>query len=404
MQATRRRGQLRRLPNGRWRVRIQGRQPFSGTYETKDLADRALTEEVGRRYQGQVIESTRLPILALLEEWVSAISPTIRPRTLHDYRSLIRRYLVGAPVATVALRDAQPHHLHRPILALVNHGKTTAARQLHALMRQAFRWAVRARRLTWNPMDAVSPPRVPRQVQAVFSPEQASQLVAEAADDPLGPLWILQLGTGLRGGEALALRWGDIQRETLFVQRNLVVLSGPANWALAEPKSRSGIRHVALPRSVVAALARQRRRVAEMRLQAGSGWSAHDLIFPSASGTPLDPGNVRRRWKRFCQRAGLPVVRLYTLRHTCASLLLASGGSPKAIAESLGHSNVVMLMQTYAHTHVAERRALASVMDGHMSGDPCPPSGLGISSLLSRERPALAGLADTASDMSHGSA
>ena len=72
-------------------------------------------------------------------------------------------------------------------------------------------------------------------------------------------------------------------------------------------------------------------------------------------------------WKRFCLRAGLPPVRLYTTRHTCATLLLASGENPKAIAEVLGHANVVMLLQVYAHPLAEDRRRIAATLGKALS-------------------------------------
>jgi len=314
---------------------------------------------------------SRLPsstVLELLTDWLGFANLRIRPRTQHDYAGLIRRYVADTPLAVRPLVDLEPGDLQHPISQLAVAGHVIAARHLYVLLRQAFKWAMKARKVSWNPMDAVSPPRLPRRTQAVFTRDQALKLIAEAPSDPLGNLWITMLGTGVRVGEALALKWSDLEGEVLSVQRNLVELPGRGNPALfGEPKSASGFRQIVLPEVVGAALGRQRDLATQRRREAGRRWREHDLVFPTCVGTPHNSGNIRARWKRFCLRAGLPPVRLYTTRHTCATLLLASGENPKAIAEVLGHANVVMLLQVYAHPLAEDRRRIAATLGKALS-------------------------------------
>jgi integrase len=97
-------------------------------------------------------------------------------------------------------------------------------------------------------------------------------------------------------------------------------------------------------------LAVHKRQQAEARLQAGASWHAHDLVFCSEEGTPLSIPNLTYRYFRpILEKAELPRIRLYDLRHTCATLLLMAEENPKVVSERLGHSTIVLTLDTYSH-------------------------------------------------------
>jgi len=81
------------------------------------------------------------------------------------------------------------------------------------------------------------------------------------------------------------------------------------------------------------------------------------LIFASTIGTPMEPRNVDRAWHATRARAGLPWLRLHDLRHACATFLLASGASPRTVMKTLGHSQIALTMNTYAHVLAEVERA-----------------------------------------------
>jgi integrase len=114
-------------------------------------------------------------------------------------------------------------------------------------------------------------------------------------------------------------------------------------------KTTTGRRPVALGADVVALLRKHRAEQAETRLRAGPLWQQLDLVFPNAFGGYLEGGTVERVFNRVCERAGVPRIRLYDLRHTSASLLLASGVHPKIVSERLGHASVNLTLSTYSH-------------------------------------------------------
>jgi integrase len=201
-----------------------------------------------------------------------------------------------------------------------------------------------------NPTDLVELPKVARAEMGVLSPEDASAFLRAASDMPFGLLFEFALVTGMRPEEYLALQWPDIdlERGTATIQRALV--RRKRVWTFEEPKTSRSRRTVPLPRQVVRKLADQRRRQAEARLKAGGSWQAHNLVFCSETGTPLSIPNLTYRYFRpILEKAGIPRIRLYDLRHSCATLLLMAEENPKVVSERLGHSTVVLTLDTYSH-------------------------------------------------------
>lgn len=158
--------------------------------------------------------------------------------------------------------------------------------------------------------------------------EESKQLLSAVADDRLFAFYAVALAMGLRRGEALGLRWDDIDFDTgvLHVRRALQYVD--KQLAFVDPKTTRSRRSIPMPDVCIRALTAHRSRQAEERLAAGPRWTDHNLVFPSVIGTPLDPRNVSRRFIELCKVAGLRHIRLHDLRHTCAHPAPRSGRRP----------------------------------------------------------------------------
>jgi integrase len=98
-------------------------------------------------------------------------------------------------------------------------------------------------------------------------------------------------------------------------------------------------------------------------MAAGARWQERGFVFTSGIGTPIEPRRVTREFKALLKSAGLPVIRLHDLRHSCATLLLVQGVSPRVVMETLGHSQVSLTLNTYSHVLPALQRDAATKMD-----------------------------------------
>jgi len=171
----------------------------------------------------------------------------------------------------------------------------------------------------------------------------------------------------LRLGEALGLRWADVDLEAgeLHVRQALQRIDGELQFV--EPKSERSRRTVALPEVAVKVLKRHRNRQRKERLKAGSWWNKSGLVFTSTVGTALDERNVRKAFKAILRGGKLPTIRIHDLRHTCASLLLAQDVNPRVVMETLGHSQVSLTLDTYSHVLPPLQQEAAREMDAVLS-------------------------------------
>jgi integrase len=181
---------------------------------------------------------------------------------------------------------------------------------------------------------------------------------------------------GLRQGEALGLKWSDVDLEpgTLRVQRQLqrVRRDGDRSGKLefSEPKNASR-RTVGLPRRAITALSGHRKRQLEERLKAGSEWQETGLIFTTTKGTPLDAQNVvNRSYKPLLKKAGLPNVRFHDLRHSCLSLLAQRGEPIRDLQALAGHATAAFTLQRYTHHYDASARRTADAMGDILPDEP----------------------------------
>ena len=196
-----------------------------------------------------------------------------------------------------------------------------------------------------------------------LNPAQARTLLHHCATHRLGPLFTIALSLGLRLGEALGLRWSDVDfdKGLLQVRRTLQRIKGGV--AFSEPKTARSYRTLVLPDVAISTLTAHRVRQLEQRLAAGQRWGGHDLVFTNGDGNPLDRANVRKQFHRLLQTAGLPQIRIHDLRHTAATLLMLQGVNPRTVMELLGHSDVTMTLNTYSHVLASLKQDAARRMD-----------------------------------------
>lgn len=234
---------------------------------------------------------------------------------------------------------------------------------LHAILRRSLRQALRWGLVTRNVATLVDAPRVRRPEIRPLTPDQARTFLDAVAGDRNEALYTVALAVGLRLGEALGLRWDDVDLDAGETHvRHTLQRRGPG-WELVEPKTNRSRRTVPFPGVVLTALRAHRTRQLKERLWAGTRWQEHGFVFTSTIGTPLTGSGVSAQFHAVLVAAGLPHQRFHDLRHACASLLLAQGVAPRVVMEILGHSQISLTMNTYSHVIPDLTRDAADRMD-----------------------------------------
>ena len=279
------------------------RQASKGGFRTQKDAQRHLASVVVSVGDGTYVEPSKQPLARfMVDEWLPAISATVRPLTHHRYSGLVRTYVVGRDVGGVPLRSLSAGHINGLYAELEAEGLSIATRRLtHAVLRRALNDAVRWGKLARNPATAADPPSLPRTRVKSWTARELRRFLAHVAVDRLFALWRLGATTGMRRGELLGLSWQlvDLGGATLRVEQQII--PNPAKCPHCEhlhscsfgpPKSQRGERTIALDRETVDALRNHRAAQILERDLAGSAYVDHDLVFADELGGPIHPQRI----------------------------------------------------------------------------------------------------------------
>lgn len=197
-----------------------------------------------------------------------------------------------------------------------------------------------------------------------WNAQQLKEFLASVKDERLSPLWHLLAMTGMRRGEALGLRWEDVDLEAgrLSVRRALIPMG--AAVIVSEPKTAKSRRSIALDPGTVEALKAQAQRQLDDQDEWGQAWNDSGLVFTREDGEAWHPEVVSRLFRQAMKRSLLPVVRLHDPRHTHATLALRAGIHLKVVSERLGHATIAITLDTYSHAIPAmQEEAAAKIAD-----------------------------------------
>jgi len=380
-----RQGSVKRDSTGRWGFVVDVR-PMGGEgrkqlrrrgFKTKAEANDALTTLLAEvQTDGAYREPSKQSVRDFVDEWLETISPTVREATHYSYTRNLALHVVPT-LGDLPLRAVDAGVLNRLYADLLADGNKArdgglsprSVRYVHTIVHRAFKDAVRWGRLRVNPSDTADPPKAAAaaapEVQAWEAPTLSGFLTRSRDDqDRYFPLWLFLATTGMRRGEALGLRWSDLDLDgaTAAVRQTVVVVAHQVR--MSTPKTAKGTRTVALDPATVTALRAHRKAQAEERMLIGAGWRDLDLVFPKVDGEPLHPERVSREFSRRVERWELPSLTLHGLRHTWATLALSAGVHPRIVQERLGHSTIAVTLGTYSHVTKGMQDDAASKVAG----------------------------------------
>jgi integrase len=329
----------------------------------KEVADK-LRQALQDHTSGLPIDPKRMSLSDFLTSWLEdSVKPSVRVTTYENYKTLVNTHIMPS-LGQVQLQKLSPQQIQQFLNYKLESGLSTRTVQyLLVLLRRSLGLAVKWALVQRNVALLVDPPRVKSKVIQPFTPAQARQFLEALRGDKFEALYTVALALGLRRGEALGLRWDDIDWEkgTLTIRASLQRAEGKLQ--LLEVKTDRSRRVVKLPKLALLALKSHRTRQLEDRLLAGARWKEHGLVFPTGIGTPYDPRRLNEDFEKALKRAGLPRIRFHDLRHSAATLLLAQGVPVKTISELLGHSTTRMTLDVYAHVLETMKQEAADSMD-----------------------------------------
>jgi integrase/predicted RNA-binding Zn-ribbon protein involved in translation (DUF1610 family) len=336
------------------------RRAIKGGFTTRKECEAALAKVLAALETQSFTPPTRVTVKQFLTgEWLPTVKGRLRPTTYSSYVMLTREHILPR-LGALQLQKLTPGAINSLYAHLLEHGRVhgggplsaSSVRRVHAVLQKACHDAVRWGRLSVNPTTAADPPKASAEHHdrlPVWTAEQLAAFLAAVANDRLFALRRLLAMTGMRRGEALGLSWQDLDMESgsVSIRRAWIAVNGAAQFA--EPKSRSSRRTIALDPATLAVLKAHAARQADEQACWVECLVETDLVFTRPDGRPLVPWTVSKAFGDHGRAALLPRIPLHGLRHTYATLALASGINPRIVSARLGHATVALTLDVYSH-------------------------------------------------------
>lgn len=383
-------GTIYKRKDGLWTGQITiGRKPdgkpnrvtFYGKTR-KEVADQII-EAKAQANKGLYIDPSKM----LFKEWIMIWGPEYckkknRPNTWRGYETFIRNRIIPE-LGEYRLSKLEPYHIQQFYNNLKNaprlDGKegtisSSTIAKIHAIVHKCLVDAKRNRLISWNPADETDRPSIEIPETQVLTPEQMDSFLKEIMNYRYFAGYLLSIGSGLRPGEVLALKWSSLnfRERSLTIEDTLTrVLDEDPNSPtktkiiIQDAKTQKSKRTLILPRRIVAALRLHRIYQSREKRLAGPNYLDQGYIFATATGGVVEYRNFYRSFQACLKKCGIPPVRLYSLRHTFATRLLEEGEDLRVIQELLGHTDI---RTTKIYTHVTKelKAQAADKMDARL--------------------------------------
>ncbi len=394
-----RRSTIYKGADGHWHGRVTVGLTDEGRVDRRHVMSRSKSVVVEKvraleraRDQGQLGKvSERWTVEDWLEHWLENITrPFVKQNTYEGYRAAVRKHLIPG-LGRHRLDALKPEHLERLYVAMLKlptrRGTLMSpgrVHQVHRTLRAALNEAVRRGYITRNPAELAKTPTVDDHEVEPYTVAEVQLLFAAAGQERNGTRWVVALALGLRQGEALGLKWEDVdwQRALLTIKRSRT----RPRWAHGcggscghkygghcpqrqslrpdadTTKTKAGKRFVPLPAAMLDLLRAHAAAQEVERQTAGQLWLDQGWIFATELGEPINPRTDWDRWKKLLAAAGVRDGRLHDARHTAATVLLLLGVHERTIMSVLGWSTTAMVSR-YAHVIAPVQADLAARLD-----------------------------------------
>jgi integrase len=343
---------------------------YSSFKGTKRDAEIELARLVAQNASGEGIDPSKVTVLEFLERWERDWATTnVGLKTLERYRGLLKLY-VKPRIGAMRLQKLRAVHLNELYTALLRSGGQDGRplsprsvghvhRVLHRALGHAATWAL----VQQNVASLVSPPPVPDGEIIILTEEQIGATLHYLQGRTLRPIVSFLLGTGARRGEALAVRWSDIdfQKNVVRIERSLEQTKG--SLRIKSPKTKHGRRSISISPWLAAELKSHRARQDERRLALGLGRAPDDMtVFARWNGELRSPSRLSQSFADVMDVLEIDCT-LHGLRHTHVSQLIASGLDVLTISRRIGHASPSITLNVYSHMFSNTDARAAEIME-----------------------------------------
>ena len=372
-------GSIRKRSDGRWEGRYTaGYHPETGKRIIKNVLGKTQAECKAKLSAAlesikgiDISRADEYTVATWLRSWYDIYAkPNVRVATADRYHLMVEQYTIPR-IGNIKLTKLTAHDLQKLYKDLMENGRidrksghgnpglsSTTVRSLHLMLHNAFERAVKERLIPRNPTEDCIAPKVQKIEMQILQPEHIKDYLDAADRRGLLPMFYLELVSGLRKGELVALQWSDLDEANCTIS-----VSKQASWdtegnlILSQPKTGNSIREVSIPQDAV-----------ELLKQEHAKHPDNPWMFPSSrTGEMYHPDSVVNLHKKILKDAGLEHIRFHDLRHTFATLALQNGVDVKTVSSMLGHYDAGFTLRTYTHATRQKQDEAAQTMGSFMA-------------------------------------
>jgi len=328
------------------------------TQEKKALED-VIYEFEKKVKQGRVLDGN-MRFADFAQKWMTDYAEKhLAPKTILHYKNVLKR--TNAEIGNMKLDNIQPIHLMTFYDKLAEDGvharggklSPKTIREHHALISSILRTAVEWQVIFSNPADRVKAPKVESKELAYLDENEAKHVIELLADEEVKyrTAITMLIYSGLRRGELCGLKWSDIDFDNNIIHIRRITQYLPGIGIIEkEPKTPTSIRPIKLAPEAFALLKEHKAWQAEQRLKLGTAWIDKNFVFTQWNGEPIHLDTLTTFFYKFAKKHKLPDgIKLHSLRHTNATLLIASGVPHRTVSNRLGHAQASTTLNIYAH-------------------------------------------------------
>jgi len=358
-------GTIYKRSNGTWRAQIslEGKR-LSFSAKTQAECHDWIRRTLDLVDNGMTFSKSEYTLGDYLKEWMQAKRNSLRPKTVKQYETIIENDLLPT-FGKARINQLNLKRFNKYYVRLVAEGRgVRTVRLIHSVLHSALEHACQTGLISRNPCHGAILPRYPIKEMKIFNEDQVSMFLIFAEASRYRLIYKLALVTGMRQSELLGLKWEDIdwKKSTISVKRQAQYVNGMGIIFL-EPKTRAGIRKIALGNSILEELRKHRIQQDENKFLRKNEWTENNLIFCTSNGTPISQRNLTRDFLKVIRKTELPQIRFHDLRHTAASLMLNRGIPIVVVSKMLGHSKPSVTLNIYAHCVSEYQYDAARVME-----------------------------------------
>ena len=344
----------------------RGMKPITAMGRSEQESRRKAKEKLAQSpiYNGALVAGSETILFGeFLASWLTLKhKKNITDTTYRRYESLSRLHILPA-LGNMKLRNITKNHINAFLEKMQEDGQSArSCQQTRALLSAAFKRALQDDLIALNPVSQSRNIKTDTPQIHPLTPQEVKTLLEVTKNSYMQARLRIAVLYGLRQGEALGLKWSDVDLEKgeIFVWQQVQKVNG--NYVFVKLKSKFSVRTLELDGTTVNALKAHKKEQNRVRLMIGEAWHDSDLVFPGLKGQPQNSHTDFNNWHKALAAAGLPLKRLHDARHTCATLLYDQGMDIETIRRFLGHASVLLTSRTYVHHSSRQMHGAASAI------------------------------------------